>query len=161
MTLKEKITQQLSDLDSSGALASGPQSMEIEHEGRRFDCEIEALDRLGCALGRLSVQSPALEAASLGRLESISQALAARLTYLLEPIAVLETDTEDQSVQMRSHPPQREGRQSSYYELLARPGQLELRRYVKQPGQPRSQVVAHLTREVLHRLIADLMQAAG
>lgn len=161
MTLKAKITQQLSHLDSSGALASGPQAIEIEHDGRRLDCEIEALDRLGCAVGQMKVTSPALAAASLERLESIGQALAARLTYLLEPIAVLETDAEDQSVQMRSQPPQREGRQSSYYELLARQGRLELRRYVKQPGQPRTQVAAHLTREVLHRLIADLIQAAG
>lgn len=161
MTIKAKITQQLSELDHSGALASGPYAIEIEHDGRQLECEIEALDRLGCAVARMSVTSPALAAASLERLESIGQGLAARLTYLLEPIAVLETDTEVQSVQMRSLPPQREGRQSSYYELLAKQGRLELRRYLKQPGQPRTQVAAHLTREVLHRLIEDLMQAAG
>ncbi|MCE9556448.1 MAG: hypothetical protein K8T91_24125 [Planctomycetes bacterium] len=161
MTLKAKITQQLSELDHSGALASGPQAIEIVYDGRQLDCEIEALDRLGCAVARMSVTSPVLASASLERLESIGQALAARLTYLLEPIAVLETDAEDQSVQMRSQPPQREGRQASYYELLAKQGRLELRRYVKQPGQPRTQVAAHLTREVLHRLIADLIEAAG
>jgi hypothetical protein len=160
MTLKDKLTQHLTQLDASGPIAH-PQHVTLEHEGRQLDCEIEALDRLGCAVTMLSVSSPALAAASLDRLESIGQALAARLTYLLEPIAVIESDADEQTVQMRSYPPQRQDRQSHYYELLAGRGRLELRRYVKDPNHPRHRVSAHLTREVLLRLAGDLAHAAG
>lgn len=159
--LKDKIAAELSRLDASGAVAAGSQHVIVEHEGSQLQCDIEALDRLGCAVTRLSVASPALAAASLDRLESIGQALASRLTYLLEPIAVLECDADEQTVQMRSQPPQRQDRQTHYYELLVGRGRLELRRYVKDPHQSRRCVAAHLTREVLLRLAADLAAAAG
>jgi hypothetical protein len=161
MTLKDKLTKQLEQLSEIAALGAGPQHVALEHDGRRLECDLEALDRLGCAVTRLSVSSPALAAASLDRLESIGQALAAKLTYLLEPIAVLETDADEQTVQMRSQPPQRHDKQSHYYELLVGRGRLELHRYAKDSGQPRRCVAAHLTREVLQRLAGDLAHAAG
>ena len=161
MTLQEKIAAELSRLDASGALASGPQHVAVEYDARQLQCEIETLDRLGCAVSRLNIASPALAAASLERLQSVGQALAARLTYLLEPIAVLECDADEQTVQMRSQPPQRQNRQTYYYELLVGRGRLELRRYVKDPDQRRRCVAAHLTREVLLRLTGDLAAAAG
>lgn len=161
MTLKEKINQELTRLADVDLSAAHPRLLRVEHDGKRLECQIESLDRLGCAVEHLQVSSPALAAAPLVRLHEISQALAAKLTYLLEPIAVIETDQEEQSVQMRSSPPQREGRQSCYYELLAGRGRLELRRYVKDAGQSRTLVAAHLTREVLFRLAGDLVTAAS
>jgi len=160
MTLKEAINQELTRLADAHPSPTAPRKVQVEYEGKQLECQIEALDRLGCAVEHVQVSSPVLAAASLVRLHEVSQALAAKLTYLLEPIAVIETDQEEQSVQMRSSPPQREGRQSNYYELLAGRGRLELRRYCKEAGRSRTQVAAHLTREVLCRLAGDLAWAA-
>jgi len=161
MTLKEKINQELDRLADAELSPAAPRKLHVDHEGKQLECQIEAVDRLGCAVEHVQVSSPALVAASLTRLHEISQALAAKLTYLLEPIAVIEMDQQEQSVQMRSFPPQREGRQSSYYELLAGRGCLKLHRYVKATGQSRTPVAAHLTREVLCRLASDLVLAAS
>jgi hypothetical protein len=161
MTLKEKINQELTRLADADLSSAAVRELHIQHDGTQLQCQIEALDRLGCAVEHLQVVSPALASASLARLHEISQAVAAKLTYLLEPIAVIETDQEERSVQMRSSPPQREGRHSSYYELVAGRGRLDLRRYCKEPGQSRTPVAAHLTREVLCRLAGDLVSAAN
>ncbi|MCE9546086.1 MAG: hypothetical protein K8T25_11270 [Planctomycetia bacterium] len=161
MTLKEQLQHELARLEGHAALAAGPQTISLDDGPRQLTCEVTAIDTLACAVTRLSVASPTLSAASLEQLHSIGQALAARLTYLLEAIAVIEVDSDGHSIQMRSQPPHREERRSTYYELVAGRGRLELHRYAKEPNAPRRSVPAHLTREVLVRLAADLIHAAG
>jgi hypothetical protein len=62
---------------------------------------------------------------------------------------------------MRSKPPQA-GEASTYYELLVRRGgEFSLCRYEKHPGDVRKTIPAHVTREVLLRLIDDFAAVAA
>ena len=102
------------------------------------------------------MESPKLAQADLADLQKRSAELSARLTYLLEPIAPIESDGESCSVQMRSNPPHRDDDGTRYYELLMRRGgSISLRRWQSQPGQCRQQIPAELTREVIVRLAGD------
>jgi hypothetical protein len=80
----------------------------------------------------------------------------------MEPISAVELDADSCTVQCRSNPPQQGEDGRSYYELLVRKGgDIILCRYLKQPGQPRHTIPAHVTREVLARLGEDFVAAVG
>jgi hypothetical protein len=111
---------------------------------------------LAVTVEALALETPELAGATAAQLQAASRDLAARVNYLLEPIAPIETDATGCSVQMRSNPPQRDDNAFRYYELLLRRGgSIELARYEKQPGQPRVRVPAVLTHEVVGRLVDD------
>jgi hypothetical protein len=132
------------------------QMLSAEHDGQRITAELAALDSLACAFAHLSLSTDALAGATPDRLRSLAEALSKRVTYLLEPVSPIEVDAEQSVVQLRSNPPQRGEGQSSYYELLVRRGgEISLRRYAKDKGQPRQVVPANVTREVLLRLVGD------
>ncbi|HUY87169.1 MAG TPA: hypothetical protein VMV10_00390 [Pirellulales bacterium] len=159
MTLIEKTRTSLAALP---AFAGGGQMLLAQHSGQRFECELTALDTLGCAFERFALHSEALAGAAIDRLRSVSKDLSARLTYLLEPIAPIEIDAEQCVVQLRSNPPQRDEQSTSYYELLVRKGgELSLRRWKKEPGDVRRPLSAQVTREVLLRLVGDFSAAAA
>jgi hypothetical protein len=124
-------------------------------------CELTSLEKLGCSFTHITVQDPRLLQADVDRLSEVGDRLAGRLNYLLEPICPIEVDADQCVVQLRSSPPHRDEDVSSYYELLAnRQGEISLRRFVKTPGDPRRNVAATITLEVLYRLIDDMASAA-
>ena len=132
------------------------QTLTAEHAGQRVTAELTALDSLACAFLHLSLTSDTLADATPERLRALADALSKRITYLLEPVSPIEVDAQQSVVQLRSNPPQRGEGQSSYYELLVRRGgEIGLRRYAKDQGEPRQVVPAHVTREVLLRLVGD------
>lgn len=148
-----------------GALSpfsAGQEVLDLTDGDRRLRCELSALDTVGCAVDGLTVSTGRLAQATVEQLKRISDDLGRRLTYLLEPVALLEVDADRCSLQMRSNPPQKDDDGTRYYELLVeRGGQVGLCRYQKQPGQPRQRVSALVTREVLLRLAGDLAQSAA
>lgn len=159
MTLVEKTRTALAAIP---AFAGGGQSLIAEHAGQRFEGELTGLDTLGCAFERFELRSEVLAGAPIERLRSVSEALAKKLTYLLEPISPIEIDAEQCVVQLRSNPPHRDEQGTSYYELLVRKGgELSLRRWTKEPGEVRRPLAAHVTREVLLRLVGDFSAAAA
>jgi hypothetical protein len=98
----------------------------------------------------------------MDRLKEISDDVSARLTYLLEPVGVVELDHAKCVVQMRSNPPQKDDDGTHYYELFVRKGgSISLCRYQAQTGAPRQLVPAILTQEVLVRLAGDFDAAVG
>ena len=139
--------------------SSPAEPLRWEWENGRAECSLENVESLACSLQELKVYSDSLAGADAAQLQSRGQQLAQRLRYLTEPLQVLETDAETPAVQMRSLPPQREGKTSLYYELELRPGAICLQRYCKRPGQPRRSVGANLTKEVLLRLMRDVQSA--
>ena len=158
MTIKQKAAAALQGIASNFA---GPRTLSIEENGLRVQCELAAVDSLACAFDRLSLDTARLAQATVQELESLADKLSRRLTYLLEPIGTIEIDAEHCIVQMRSKPPQ-VGEGSTYYELLVRRGgELSLCRYQKQPGDVRQTIPAHVTREVLLRLIDDFAVVAA
>lgn len=156
MNLHTALDRQLVNLESTGqaGLATaldGP---------RRLTCELADLNALAVSLHRLELATTELATADAARLERIGQSLAARLTYLMEPIRPIEIDAAACTVQLRSNPPQRDDDGRTYYELLVRRGgSISLTRFRKQNQNVRQQVTATITREVLLRLVADLESA--
>lgn len=159
MNLKDQLRDALAALPP---FAAGREVVELADGPRRLRCELGGLDTLGCSVEQLAVAADRLSAASVDQLRNISSELTRKLTYLLEPVALLEVDADRCSVQMRSSPPQKDDDGTRYYELLVeRGGQVSLCRYQKQPGQPRCRVPAQLTREVLLRLAGDFERAVS
>ena len=101
----------------------------------------------------LELASDKLAQQSLDELKQRSNRLCAKLSYLLEPIALIESDADTCTTQLRSSPPAQEDDQTFYYEILMRRGGIiSLQRYQKQSGDMRQNVPATLTQEVLVRL---------
>ena len=127
--------------------------------GKATCCVLQA-DALAGSFSSLKYVSAVLNQLAGQELTRFADALAARLTYLMEPISTVEADPE--VVQLRSDPPSQEGdRTRCYFELLARTGSLNLVRYRKLVGEPRKLVPMQLTHEVLARLLIDFDSAAA
>jgi hypothetical protein len=159
MTLVEKTRATLA---AWSLMSGGSQTLSVEAAGQRLECEFSVLDTLACAFARFELQSDALASASIERLRAVSEDLSRRVTYLLEPISSIEVDADQCVVQMRSNPPHRDEQRTSYYELLVRRGgALSLCRWTKETGDVREPLLAHVTREVFLRLVADFSAAAA
>lgn len=141
--------------------ASGLQLLEAADTGQQLRCDLVALDTLACSFTSLKLASTTLAGAALDKLTAVANHLSRRLTYLLEPISPVEIDALGCLVQMRSNPPSKDADGTSYYELLvSRSGDLSLCRYSRAAGSSRTPIPAHVTREVLLRLVADFSAAA-
>jgi hypothetical protein len=92
-------------------------------------------------------------------LKDRAQQVAGRVTGLLEPLCVVEVDTEQGLAQLRSDRPGHWGDGQYYYEVLVRTdGSTQVHRYqAPDRDQPRRQQVAFtLTHEALAKLVTDL-----
>lgn len=159
MSLKTDVVQSLLQFASAGG---GPFTLDVQGTNGRLAAQVTAVDRLACAFEELRLESPALANKSMDELKVLSNRLCQRLSYLLEPIALIETDADTCTTQLRSSPPSKEDDQTYYYEILVRRGgSIALMRYEKQPGVPRVVVPASVTHEVLGRLASDFDEAAG
>lgn len=157
MKLKENIYRQLSQL--AGSTVDEP-LLSLDVGVGQLKCQFTAIDSMSCSFRNLELATNRLAGATLERLKELSDALARRLSYLLEPIGVVESDDEHCVVQMRSNPPQEGEGETSYYELLLRTGgTINLCRYQKIRGKARQLVPATVTHEVLARLAADFVDA--
>lgn len=158
MSLVEEAKKQLGAI---GSFAGTPHALAANDGGERLKCELLTLDRVGCEFTRFAVWADTLATATMDQLKRVSEALATRLTYLLEPIKPIEQDADQCVIQMRSVPPQREADVTSYYEVLVRRGgELSLCRWQKAPGDVRQPLPAQVTREVFLRLVGDFAAAA-
>jgi hypothetical protein len=159
MTLTEQTRTSLAAVPS---FAGGEKTLAVDHDGLHLTCDLTALDTLACEFTRFAVRADKLAATTIEQLKRVSETLAARLTYLLEPISPVEVDSQQCVVQLRSNPPQRDADRTSYYELLVRRGgELSLCRWTKQTGDVRQALAAQVTREVLLRLVGDFAAVAG
>jgi len=137
---------------------SGRGLLQVDCDAGRIEADLLAVDAIGCSFQTIGLTTTKLADASLDKLKETSEKLTGRLTYLLEPIGIVEADADRCSVQMRSNPPKKGEDETSYYELMVRRGgDITLSRYSKKPGQLRQIVPAHLTREVLARLADDFI----
>ena len=161
MNVQEKLQHELDRMAMTPCRADDLRRLELSLGESRLRGEFTAIGPLACEFNLLALDTKRLAEADTDRLRQVSDRLSAQLSYLLEPIRLVETDGEQGVAQLRSDPPsQDEQRGRSYYELVARRGgSLRLSRFRKLPGQPRQAVPAQVTREVLLRLAADLISA--
>jgi hypothetical protein len=151
MNVHQQFEQELANIGSGGAA-----TVAVEIQPRSLTCDIAERNVLAVSFNCLRLATTELSTADAARLERIGKALAARLTYLMEPISPIEIDADACVVQLRSHPPQRDDDGRSYYELLVRRGgDIALTRYRKENGDARQPITATVTREVLLRLVGD------
>jgi hypothetical protein len=152
MTLQSQLESRLAALGGGSALVT------VESPPQTIFCDLADHNALAVSLNTMALRTSELANASPADLKRIGEFLAARLTYLMEPISPVELDEEACVVQMRSNPPQRDDDGRSYYELLVRRGgEISLARYRKENGAARRPVAANLTREVLLRLAGDFI----
>jgi hypothetical protein len=151
MNLQQQLARELSLLGSGGAT-----TITAADPPKTLSCEIVARDSLAISFNDVRVASDSLSGADAKTLERLGNELAAKLTYLMEPICPVEIDADQCIVQLRSSPPQRDDDGRSYFELLVRRGgAISLARYRKENGGPRQPIAATVTREVLLRLVSD------
>jgi hypothetical protein len=120
---------------------------------------LTCLESLACEFNRLTIASETLKTVTPEELNQLCKNLSDRLTYLLEPIHLIESDTALMVVQMRSAPPQRDVGETKYFEVTVARGELQLGRYSKQSGRERRLIPVQITREALLKLIGDVESA--
>ncbi len=156
MSIQSDIERELKRIQA----VSGRGLLQVDCEVGRVEADLVAVDGIGCSFQTLGLSTSKLAGAGLDELKEISQKLTEKLTYLLEPIGLVEADADRCSIQLRSSPPQKGEDATSYYELMVRRGgDITLSRYSKRSGQLRQIVPANVTREVLGRLADDFIGA--
>lgn len=163
MDLKALLTQELQRL--TGFASPSARRIElVDPAAQRLTLDLLAVDSLSCSLEALLLQIPRLAGREATVIQDWADRLARRVTYLLEHVGPIETDTTTGTVLVRSNPPDRSASATRYYEMLLSAqanGTFALKRYQAESGQPGRQLVEmHLTREVLTRLVGDLIDTA-
>jgi hypothetical protein len=157
MTYYDQIEQ---ELNTTAVLGRSKLVAQADHG--TLEAELVSGDSLAVAFEDFKFRSDLLANAETSQLTRIADRLASKLTYLLEPLRVIEVDGQAGAVQMRSHPPYQRQQQTRYYEVLVeRGGSLSLVRYERLPGQSRTRLAATVTREVFHRLAEDFAAAVA
>lgn len=156
MTLTRKIAAALDARPATGAL---PVDLEIAEGPYHLRLHLEAAGPVGLAFSDLSFTAAERADRTLDDLKRWGARLAARLSYLMEPLVLHEADPISGEVSLRSQSPTPRSGAHSFYEIrLNLPGTLHLRRLgFDQSTRRRQPVPCQMTLEVLERLTDDLV----
>ena len=158
MSLSRKIAAAVeARRDQPGAAAPG--ELAIGEGPHRLTLRLSAAGPVGLAFDTLEFQTAARDDWPIEALTAWGRALAARVTYLMEPLSVLEADAAGGEVVLRSQAPTPRLGHHSFYEIrLGRPGTLRLGRVTfDEPTRRRRPAPCQITLEVLERLADDLV----
>jgi len=155
MTLSRKIA---AALDESTRVFNLPCTITVDEGPNRITLDLTALDSVGVAFDALEFAATDRNDWSSHDLNAWGERLAKRVTYLMEPLRVLEIDAGGGEVQIRSDAPTPRAETRGYYEVrLNRQGTCRLERYVyDEADRQRRRTACHLTREVVERLADDI-----
>ena len=163
MTLSQKIADAVDNY--SGQVGIGvPGTVSAQTETHRLALALTSASPVGVAFDQLTFAAldpdPTLSGADL---RAWGDRLAARLTYLMEPLVVLEVDGEAGSAELRSETPTARGEVRSYYEVrLGHDRSLRLGRVSFDAATRRRRATScQLTGEMLARLADDLVASLG
>ena len=161
MSLSRKIAAALGNLGVvlGGGVAQTASASEGPHH---LDLEVHVASPVGVELGRLEFRADG-PTRTLDQLTAWADRLAARITYLMEPMVVIEVDPVAGEIELRSQAPtSRHGLRSFYEARLDRSGRLWIiRQAFDTTTRTRRMVPFQLTSEVLERLTDDLVDTAG
>jgi hypothetical protein len=154
MNLSQKIAVAL---DGPGVTL--PCDVAIEDNGHRLVLHLTASGTVGLAFGALDFTAPRQGGWTIEALKAWGDRIAARVTYLMEPLVVLEQDALAGDVAIRSHAPTARGDHRAYYEIsVGSAGALHLERLAfDESSRRRRPIDCMMTREVLERLIDDVV----
>lgn len=160
MSLSQKIAAALEARPANGAL---PCDVSVEHEANRLTIHLTASGPVGLAFSTLTLSNQSRPEWTAEALRRWGDRVASRLTYLMEPLVVLEQDPVGGEVELRSQSPTARGGNRSFYEVrLNRQGTLVLSRVAfDEASRKRQPIACQMTREVLERLTDDIVESAG
>ncbi len=160
MSLSKKIAAALDENTKAYVL---PCTVTVEDSPDRLTLHLTALDTVGVAFTALEFAATNRTSWTSEALKSWGDRLSARVTYLMEPLKVLEIDAGGGEVQIRSQNPTPRTEQRGYYEMrLFRNGSLRMERFVfDEATRQRRQTPCQLTLEVLERLADDIAASTG
>jgi len=160
MTLSQKI---VAALDVHSGPWTAPSTVVTDTETHRLNLTLNALDNVGLAFEALTFTTLMRTEWTEQALRSWADRLAARVTYLMEPLIVLEHDHVSGEIALRSQGPTSRNARRAYYEVrLERQGALRLSRVAFDSETRRRCVVpCQMTREVLERLTDDLVESSA
>jgi hypothetical protein len=155
MSLSQRIA---AALDGTGD-AVLPCAVAIEESGHRLVLNLTASGPVGLAFESLEFTATPGRAWTPALAKVWGDRIAARVTYLMEPLVLLEQDALAGDVAIRSHAPTARGDNRAYYEIRIKDaGSLHLARVAfDETTRRRCGVDCMMTREVLERLIDDLI----
>lgn len=140
----------------------GPVNIPMEDGGGTVSLAVVETGPVGLAFDELSYQSADHSDRSPEQLHQWAERLTGRVTYLMEPLVVVEHDREGSEVEVRSKAPTARRGVRSYYEVrLKGDGTLRLGRVAYDEAERRRDPVAcPMTFETLDRLVDDLVDTA-
>lgn len=159
MSLSQKIA---AALDENTRAYNLPCAVSVEDGPNRLTLGLTSLDSVGVAFDGLEFVATDRTDWTSEALNAWGQRLAARVTYLLEPLKVLEIDAGGGEVQIRSQAPSARADQHGYYEVrLFRNGSLRMERYAfSDATRQRQRSTCQFTREVIERLADDIVASS-
>src|SRR5262249_48251100 len=120
MSLSRKIA---AALDENTKVHVLPCTVTVEEGPHRLTLPLSALDTVGLACTALEFSTSSRAEWTSEALRTWGERLAGRVSYLLEPLTVLEVDRDGGEVQIRSQNPTTRSEQRGYYEVrLFKPG---------------------------------------
>jgi hypothetical protein len=155
MSLSQKIAAAIDENTRAYIL---PCAVTVEDGPNRLTLSLTALDTVGVAFDTLEFVATDRTDWSSDALRAWGERLAARVTYLLEPLKVIEIDAGGGEVQIRSQAPSTRAQQRGFYEVrLYKQGSLRMERFVYNDAtRERQRTACQLTREVVERLADDI-----
>jgi hypothetical protein len=157
MSLSQKIA---AALDARAVSEPYPCEVSVADGAHRIGLhDVTVAGPVGLAFTCLDFATTARGKWSADDIKAWADRIAARVTYLMEPLVVLERDIGRGEVVLRSGAPTPRAQQRAYYEvLLGGMGTFRLSRIVfDEATRQRRAADCHLTREVLERLVDDLV----
>jgi hypothetical protein len=160
MSLSKKIADALDENTKAYVL---PCTVTVEDSPNRLTLDLTALDSVGLAFSTMEFANSSRTEFSSDALKEWGDRLAKRVTYLMEPLKVLEVNDQGGEVQLRSQSPTPRADQRAYYEMrLFRNGKLRMERFAfDESTRQRRPVTCQLTRETLERLADDIAVSVG
>jgi hypothetical protein len=155
MSLSKKIAAALDENTKAYVM---PCTVTVEESPHRVTLHLTALDTVGVAFSSFEFATSSRPEWTSEALNEWGTRLAGRITYLMEPLKVLEIDSGGGEVQIRSQSPTTRDTERGYYEMrLFRQGMLRMQRFTYDAkAQKRRESPCQLTREVLERLADDI-----
>jgi hypothetical protein len=160
MSLSKKIAAALDENTRAYVL---PCTVTVEDNPSRLTMDLTSLDTVGLAFATMEFANTSRSDWSSDALKEWGDRLTKRVTYLMEPLKVLEINDQGGEVQLRSQSPTPRADQKAYYEMrLFRQGKLRMERFAfDETTRQRRQIPCQLTRETLERLADDIAASAG
>jgi len=159
MSLSKKIAAEVDDLVKTCA---PPLCVSASEGPHAIDLPISLATAVGVECDGFDFRVNDRVELTLDQLKAWGSRLCARLTYLMEPLSVLESDPVGGEVIVRSQTPTpRDGRRSYYEIRLGKSNHLRFDRVVfQEAARSRRTVPCQFTNEVLERLVDDVVATA-